>query len=83
MKKTILKIFNLQDSCLFLRGYDVFEEEVILQIRESNHAECPRCDKTTRRRHARGVNFNIILTHNSHIKLPDLSHSLNGIRLSL
>lgn len=54
MKKTILKIFNLQDSGLFLRDCDVFEEEVILRIRESSHAKCPRCDKTTRVRHARG-----------------------------
>jgi len=31
---------------------------------------------------AAGVNFHIILTHNFHIKIPDLSDSSNGIRLS-
>jgi len=54
MRKTILEIFNLQDSGIFLRECDVFEEELILRIRESNHAECPRCNKITRGRHAIG-----------------------------
>lgn len=52
MKEDILAVFELQGLGLKLQSFEIRAKEVVLHFRESRQAQCPRCGRWSRHRHA-------------------------------